>query len=403
MYGVNHKEALVAKDYDKTIMDWRKATGGRKVFLWEYPCWPTEDTYLPFQYPHAMQKFLQRHRDDIDGTGLCGGGFPAQTPTLYCWYRLMWNPDFNVDAALKEYIDLMYGLAKEPMRDILTMLTDRWENIQWKTPLSSWHVSPTQIHEETMPLKETLQLKELLKKARDLAGSDTVERRRVDFFGSAIEQFIKESNDYHDGTGLAELKILKVGDDPVLDGKLDDNCWKDAEKHSFKMGYDQKNPVPPQGTTVQAVWTDKGVTFGFQMAEPEMDKLKANCTARDSDVYGDDCIEIFLDVAGNRSSYYQVVVNSLGTVFDRSSDKEAEWNSKGIKTAAFKGKDYWSLEVYLPFSDFADGQSVKIGSLWYGNFMRSRYVGGWQLQRWNTLYKQSNLDFSSFGKLKFVE
>ncbi len=401
MYGVNEKEPKVAKAHGDMIRDWKKATG-KKVFIWTYPCWPVEDTTLPFQYPHVMQAFEKAHLDDIEGEGLCGDYFAGQNPSTYCWWRLMWNPDFNVDAAITEFVNLMYGPAKEPMREIYATLTDRWEKIQWQKPLTSWHVSPKQINEETMPRKEALKLKALLAEARKLAGENTVERRRVNYFGEVLDKFIVESDRYHDGGGLAELKILKVGANPLVDGKLDDVCWKDAEKNPFKMAMDQKNPVPANGTTVQGVWTDKGVTFGFQLTESEMEKIRAKCTARDSDVYSDDCIEMFLDVTGERSGYCQLVVNSLGTVFDRSSDSE-EWNATGCKTAISKGKDSWSMEVYLPFSDFKNCPPIKIGSLWYGNFTRSRYAGKPELQRWNTLFEASNLSFNAFGKLRFVE
>ena len=402
MYGVNEKEPSVAKAHGEMIRGWKKATG-RKVFLWTYPCWPVEDTMLPFQYPHAMQAFEKANNADIEGEGLCGDYFAAQAPTMYCYWRLMWNPDFKVDAAIAEFVNLMYGPAKEPMRGIYAMLTDRWEKIQWRKPPASWHVSPKQIHEETMPRKETLQLKKLLADARSLAAPGTVERRRVDYFGTALEKFIVESNRYHEGGGLAEMKILKVGANPLLDGKLDDACWRDAEKYPFKMAMDQKNPVPANGTTVQAVWTDKGVTFGLRLTEAEMDKIKAKCTARDSDVYSDDSVELFLDVTGERSGYAQLVVNSLGTVFDRSSEAE-DWNAEGITAVAAKDKDAWSLEVYVPFSAFKNCPPIKIGSIWYGNFTRSRMAGKVaELQRWNTLFEPSNLSFNAFGKLRFVE
>lgn len=401
MYGVNDKEPSVAKAHGEMIQGWKKATG-RKVFLWTYPCWPVEDTTLPFQYPHALQAFEKANNKNIEGEGLCGDYFDAQTPSMYCWWRLMWNPDFNVDAAIAEYVDLMYGPAKTPMNEILAMLTDRWEKVQWQKPLTSWHVSPKQIHEETMPRKETVHLKKLLADARVLAGAGTVERRRVDYFGAALEKFFMESDRYHTGGGLAELKILKVGANPLLDGKLDDVCWRDADKNAFKMAMDQQNPVPTNGATVQAVWTDKGVTFGFRLTEPEMDKIKAKCTAHDSDVYSDDCVEMFLDVTGERAGYSQLVINSLGTVFDRSSELE-EWNAEGLTAVAAKDKDYWSLEVYVPFSAFKNCPTIKIGSVWYGNFTRTRTVGKVQLQRWNTLFEASNLSFNAFGKLRFVE
>ena len=414
MHGAaNDKEPDVATDNDRMIKGWVKLTG-KPVRLWEYPCWPVDDTSLPFQYPHIVKSFHQRHLTDVEGAFLCTGFYPpklpkkeaiwaSQTPTIYCWLRLLWNPDFDVDAALSEYVSLMYGPAKAPMGEIVKLLTDQWEKTQWEDPVAGHHISPRQVNEETMPRKKALELKELLKKARSLVAEGTVYRRRVDLFGKAIEIFLKESDNYHEGgKNVPSLTILKVGGNPKLDGQLDDLCWQDTVTQSFKMAYDKVNTVPRNGTTIQAVWTDTGVTFGFKLTEPEVDKIKATCTKHDQAVYGDDSIELFLDVSGKRRKYYQIVVNSLGTIYDGTAEGK-DWNAINIKAATHKGKDFWSLEVFVPFSDFLDIPKVKIGSVWYANFMRERYRKKWELQRWSTLYGKSNLNFSAFGKLRFVE
>ena len=153
---------------------------------------------------------------------------------------------------------------------------------------------------------------------------------------------------------------------------------------------------------MQAVWTERGVTFGFKLLEPEPDKIRAVSTVHDQSVFGDDCIEIFLDVTGERRRYYQVVANVLGTIYDGTADG-AEWNAAGAKAVAARGPDFWSLEVYVPFTDFPERPDVRIGSAWYANFTRSRFVKGWELQRWSTLGKPSNHDFTAFGRLRFVE
>jgi hypothetical protein len=153
---------------------------------------------------------------------------------------------------------------------------------------------------------------------------------------------------------------------------------------------------------VQAVWTKRGVTFGFRLREPDLANIRANFKLHDQDIYNDDCIEIFLDVAGQRAKYYQIVANSLGALYDGTAAGK-EWNAEGTKAVAHKDKDLWTLEVFVPFADFPERPEVKIGSVWYGNFCRSRWGTGLELQRWSTLKRASNLDFSAFGKLRFVE
>ena len=413
MYGAgNAKEPIVAAIHDEWIAKWAKITK-RPVHLWEYLCWPADDTALPFQYPHVLKDFCQRHRTDVEGTFINGGAGPPgltgdfwafQHPTLYCWFRVMWNPDFKVDAALDEYVRLMYGPARKPMAKILNLLITRWENTRWQSLPASHNISPRQVNEETMPRAEALKLGEWLADARKCAGEDTVYRKRVEFFGAAIDMFLDESREYHEGTGVPTLPVLKVGGDPVIDGKLDEPCWRDATAQQFVNATDKKNPQPEAPTTVQAVWTERGITLGFRMTEPQVAKLRADRTKRDQDVFWDDCIESFLDIQGARSAYYQIVTNSIGTIFDRHSETEAEWNGPNMKAAAHRGEGFWSIELFLPYADFVDKVQPKVGDTWYANFTRSRFAtGGWHLTRWSTKHRPSNLDFSAFGKLKFVE
>lgn len=143
MRGVNGQHPDVVADHVRMIAGWVKATG-KPIRLWEYPCWPQDDTAVPFQYPHMLKEFQLRHRDDVAGSFLCTGYWPvelggegpwkSQAATYSCWLRLLWNPAFDVDAALREYVALMYGPARGPMGGILTTLTDRWERTVWSRP-----------------------------------------------------------------------------------------------------------------------------------------------------------------------------------------------------------------------------------------------------------------------------
>ena len=411
--AANEKEPAVAAQADEMIAGWVKLTGGRPIRLWEYVCWPVDDTALPFQYPHVLQAFQQRHGAEIAGSFLNTGYYPpelgpqglwmSQTPTLYCWLRLMWNPKFDVDAALKEYVELMYGPAQAPMGSLVALLTDRWEKTPWQDQPAGHHVSPRQINEETMPAAQAQKLKELLASARELAPEGSVYRRRVDFTGKAIEAFLKESESYHQGgANLPVLPAMKVGGQPKLDGVLDDPCWKQAVAQPFKMATTGAPMDPAKATTVQAVWTDEGVTFGFKLTEPDMAHIRALTTEHDQDVYADDCIEMFLDPQGQRRKYYQIVANSHGAIYDGTAEG-AQWNAKGTEAVAMREDGYWTLEIHVPFSDFPDAAPTKIGSVWYANFTRSRWTPGFELQRWSTLGRQSNHDFSAFGAVRFVE
>jgi hypothetical protein len=310
----------------------------------------------------------------------------------------------------------MYGDAREPMSELLALLTDRWEKVPWSVAPSGWHVSPKMIHEETMPRQEALRLKDLIAQARARAPEGSVERRRVEFFGQAVDLFLQESDSYHTGAGLPTLMALKVGANPVVDGRLDDPCWRNAERQTFRRAR-EKDPEPVAGKTdsaVQAVWTATGITFAFKFMDPDPARLADSIRRRDQPgIWWEDSIEIFLDPEGQRNRFYQFIANAGGGWYDTSSADEA-FNSPGARFASSRGADHWILEVFIPYEDFPAGLQPAIGSVWYANFIRdipprsSKVAVGADdyemvYQRWSTNGKPSHLDFSAFGKLRFVE
>jgi len=398
------KEPTVMATHDAWIAGWYKLTG-HPVQLWEYELWPT--LKMPFQYPHVLQRFQQKHRDDyvgsfingLDGpTGLPGDQWAQFTPTLYCWFRLLWNPDFNVDAALSEYTTLMYGPAGRRMGMILKQLTDRWENVAWKDGYIRG-VPLRQIYEETMPPAEMAKLKSNLALARDIAPKGSIYERRVDFFGTAIDRFIDEADVYR-RSAVKSMNVVKVASSPVIDGKLDDACWSGAKPHDFVMAMDASKPKV--GATVQAVWTDEAVCFGFKIAETHMDKLIANIPIgrNTSDIWMDDSMELYLDTEGKRAAYKQFLVNSLGALCDPTVGKPGE--SSRAKTATYRGDGFWSIEVYIPYSVLGVKPPTP-GSAWTANFCRNRRTeGAHEIQRWNTQLAVAHADTTAFGPLKFV-
>lgn len=418
-YGAaNHKEPHVTEYGVRTINAWSKAVGGRKVILWEYLCWPAMNTYLPFQYPHVIKEFYMNNRDKIMGTFVNGcylGGYGKRAlddmtpgsdwaythPTIYCWYRLMWNPDFNVDAALDEYCTLMYGPAAPAMKEILTMLTNRWEQTKWREKIKDHNIKSSQIHNETMPKAQAAKLAELLKNAEQLAGPDSLFRKRVDFFGAPIKKFLEESEQFHSKNKL-EMFIKKVGENPVIDGKLDDRCWNTAVKYPVKNALAIEKTPEPSASTIQAVWTDDGITFGIMNFEDF--KPVANFVKHDDNIYEDDSVELFLQ-CGNNSTYFQVIVNSLGAYYDALGNDKG-FNFKGIKIASSKGEKFWSCEIFIPFKELGIKSAPE--TEFAGNFARARkFEKGKEIvskcYRWNTTYRPNNNDTNAFGKMKLVE
>ena len=68
-----------------------------------------------------------------------------------------------------------------------------------------------------------------------------------------------------------------------------------------------------------------------------------------------------------------VIVNPNGAVAD-AKGKDFSWDLKGLKRAAHVGKDFWSLEVFFPYSAFPEARKPTDGTgvTWHGNFTRHR-------------------------------
>src|SRR5205823_14903964 len=130
----------------------------------------------------------------------------------------------------------------------------------------------------------------------------------------------------------------------------DDECWKNSKPAPFVLAYERDHSQPKYPTTVQAVWSDQGVTFGFRMIEPRPQTLQKSRTGRDNSMlWWDDNVELLLDVTGkDQGEYYHFIISANGTIAD-SREKDIYWDCQAIQTAAQVGKDFWSLEVFLPF------------------------------------------------------
>ena len=126
-------------------------------------------------------------------------------------------------------------------------------------------------------------------------------------------------------------------------------------------------------------------------------------------------LEIFFDPSGQaEGSYYQIALDLSGAR-QGYVNSASRWDMPGVKTAVAEGPDFWSAEVFIPFSAIRDFDGVQIpttaaGScFWIGNVSRIR-VGPradkkkpWEIHRLFTRFSKWNKDQSAFGKFVFKE
>lgn len=383
---------------EKLIKDWGAVTG-RPIRSWHYLCWPAEFCNAPYLFGQTAVDHFKRMRGHVVGSFVNGTGTPPERRVMlsaYVWLRAIWNPDLDVQAVYDVFCRRMFGPAAGPMRKFLAMQEDGW-NRQW----GAGQISNKNIYEVSYPRKEVIEMEKLLAKARELAKGDELVNKRLDRYTEGFGAFFEESKNLAEGTALEPSLIKKAGSDPILDGKLDDDAWKLAPVYTFVHARNKKNPEPKFKTELRMVWTPNGVTFGFKCHEP------AGAGAKNTKTRALEEIELFLDISGTGDGHwYQLFMNETASPLYYTDGPL--WQPKGVRNASYFGDGFWSLELFVPFSDLKgfpkaqmpSGTSAE-GKFWIGNIMRHRK--GKEFSRRYTRFSFWSKDPAAFGKLVFVE
>lgn len=411
-----HKEPTIARTEQANIDKWFQLTG-RKIQNWHYSCWPANRTKVVYQYPHTIQSFYRENRNKTVGTFINGekDHWPRHHISLYCWLKVLWNPDFKVDAAIDEYCRRMYGPASTTIRELVELQVSGWEQSRWPQA----RLSPVGLHKVSFPADRVARMQALLAKARIQLKDDPLLSRRLAYFSAPFKSFFRVSKSVNTGAGLTPLLVKKVAATPKIDGKLDDACWKQAKPVPFIRGWDEVHKEPTYPTSVQAVWTPDGITFGFRMTEPTPELLERKVKGRDDSMaWWDDCVEILFDVSGrHEGDFYHFTINANGAFAD-AKEKDYAWNIQRLERRAFVGKEYWSLEVHFPFDVFPNIKPRGDGTptSWLGNFTRHRVADRGLKQslrprmgsereysRMNTFYAKPSNNQVDFVPFRFTE
>lgn len=191
---------------------------------------------------------------------------------------------------------------------------------------------------------------------------------------------------------------------PTLDGVLNDSEWSSATLFDdFHQSIDQARVVPATGPTQAWVgYTTNSLWVGLKGYEQDTSDLTATRTDRDSGVWTDDCVEIFFDVGLTRTSFFQLVVNSIGTMGDyhyRPGEFNAQqWNGEQRVVTRVE-PTYWAMEMEIPLHTIG-AKPIAPGDLWGFNIARVRIAHGGEYDQWTPTYGLS-LRPDRFGVILF--
>lgn len=175
----------------------------------------------------------------------------------------------------------------------------------------------------------------------------------------------------------------------ILDGKLNEEVWINARLDTSFFVYWIPEPGPAVFKTgLRMLYSVEGLYLGINFYDDLLEQVKATLTQRDdSNLWTDDCVEIYIDPLNTGVGYLKFTANLLGTRHDLRVDEntglmDESWSPDSWKVAVAKKTDGHEMEVFIPWDVF--GQKPKQGETWTFNLVRYRYsTGKFQGSTWS--------------------
>ena len=148
------------------------------------------------------------------------------------------------------------------------------------------------------------------------------------------------------------LRAHKISQPPVIDGSLDDACWKETPEANSFIDERTEKPAKNQSTGYLA-YTDTAIYVAVHLYDDAPDKIVAHQTKDQTGFQGEDQIVFSIDPfhTHQKSDRNFFIVNPLGTKFVHIATGRAEksewiglWNA-----AAQIVEDGWIVEMEIPW------------------------------------------------------
>ncbi len=374
------------------IRAWNRKLGYR-VWLWTYPgkFGTLAMPGIPDITPRAIGKYYAGLADDISGAYMNSATDKLLYHALnyYVFGKVAWNNATDQKQLLDDYYVRMYGAAAPAMRRIFERFETLWiEKIGGRTaftelgPVSS-PPSEAEVWNNVYSPAEMARLKSDFDQALNIASGP--ERERVAYMkAELLTPLLQAGDDYRvRNDAIAGFKTALNADGALL------------HLQPFKAG----GTIVP--TTVKVSQTAGRLTIVFQCAEPAMDKRVAvQRPSGDREIWKDDGIEIFLTAADQRQDYYQLLLNSAGsltTLFHRAgTPRTIENRSINARTKITADMAGWQAEVTIPLAELGIRPDSDIAA----NFVRMRNVGtGEDAYTWSPFMEHGFQEPEHFGIL----
>ncbi len=172
------------------------------------------------------------------------------------------------------------------------------------------------------------------------------------------------------------VRAIRVNTPPVIDGRLDEAVWQQAQPitdfHQIRPG---NQTEPSEATVVYVLYDDDALYIGARMADNEPDLIAAPVIRHGQGLGSDDRLVIILDPFNTRRTGYRFETNLNAVrhdaLYTSVNSFQLEWNTIW-DTATSTYDNGWIAEVEIPFKSLPFDPSIDTWGFNFGRGIRRR-------------------------------
>ena len=173
-----------------------------------------------------------------------------------------------------------------------------------------------------------------------------------------------------------EVRVIRVETIPVIDGKLDESVWKNAEVLTdFHQTRPSEGAAPSEPTEVFLLYDDDALYIGARMYDSEPDRVSAPTVRHGQGLGRDDRIVIILDPFHTGRGAYRFETNANGirhdALYDSVSSFESAWTVIWDSAAEYFDGG-WEAEIAIPFKTLSFDPTIDTWGFNFGRGIRRR-------------------------------
>lgn len=373
IHGMNDPACSVNKNALDEIKRWQqKAPMG--IYGYEFDIFNT-GMYLPMHNQFAKSSRFFRDNKMVrvkteysarrpkKGAGRETADYICIRLPAYVFAMTVWNPDLDVNDIVKDFCKYVYAAGADAMYEYHTSMGKYWDAMDLH--ISYFGTTPNGCSINLLNPERIKAMSALLDKAEKAIAAMPDEKARIRAAADlAVDQFYfrKWVDTYEKTAGKAYILNLP--------------------KHPEGTDFDKLPQLPVTShnnkhkpTDVRMYWSEKGLHFRVINREANLPELIRGEQGRDVHFWNHANVEFFLDL-GDGMPFRQLGVNIAGGTYDAIGNDMGCWNPNWTATVKEdKANDTWSVEVFLPFTDFGGVVPTPGKTQWKINIIRNRAGG----------------------------